>query len=69
LKTSSYKLEELLEWTYIKDIDIIGINETNISEQQGKFLINRDSKYWGFWIKAYENKFKKSGVEIVISKI
>ena len=48
LKASSYKLEELLEWTSLKDLDIIGINETNILEQQRKFLINRNSKYLVF---------------------
>ena len=52
----------------MNDIDILEINKTNIAEQQGKFMIKKDSNYVGFWKKANESKIKGSGVEIVISK-
>ena len=32
LRTNGYKVDLLLEWALGKDIDIIGMNETNIAE-------------------------------------
>ena len=52
----------------MNDIDILGINKTNIAEQQGKFMIKKDSNYVGFWTEASESKIKGSGVEVVISR-
>ena len=65
---SSTKLDMLVNWALEKSVDIIGINETNILEQQGKFLIKKDSEYVGFWTSANEFKLKGSGVGILIRK-
>ena len=68
LKANSYKLDILIDYAIEKNIDIIGINETNILEQQGKFLVNKESRYIGFWTEADRNKIKGSGVGLLISK-
>ena len=68
LKVNSYKLDVILDWVLVNDIDILGINKTNIAEQQGKFMIKKDSNYVGFWTEASESKIKGSGVEVVISR-
>ena len=68
LKANSYKLDILIDYAIEKNIDIIGINETNILEQQGKFLVNKESRYIGFWTGADRNKIKGSGVGLLISK-
>ena len=48
LKANSYKLDILIDYIIEKNIDIIGINKTNILEQQGKFLVNKESRYIEF---------------------
>ena len=68
LKVNSYKLDLLVEWALENNIDILGINETNISEQQGKFLCNKRNNYVGFWTGACENKLKGSGVGLLVNK-
>ena len=44
------------------------MNETNIAERQGRYLIKKDSNYIGFWTNADENKIKGSGVGLVINR-
>ena len=68
LKTNKFKLDSLIGFAAEEKIDIIGINETNIIEQQGKFLVKKESNYAGFWTGANENKIKGSGVGLLISK-
>ena len=48
LKANSYKLDLLVEWVLENNIDILEINEMNISEQQRKFLYNKRNNYVGF---------------------
>lgn len=50
-------------------IDIMGINESNITEKQSKFLLKRSSEYVSFWTSAEENKIKGSGVGIIVHSI
>lgn len=69
IKGKTSKLELLAEWASKERIDIIGINESNISERQGKFMLKKDSEYLSFWTSAEENKLKGSGVGILINKI
>ena len=68
LKANSYKLDILIDYAIEKNIDILEINETNILEQQGKFLVNKESRYIEFWIGANRNKIKESKVSLLISK-
>src|SRR5439155_20805154 len=68
LKANSYKLDILIDYRIEKNIDIIGINETNILEQQSKFLVNKEYRYIGFWTGADRNKIKGLGVSLLISK-
>jgi len=44
------------------------MNETNIVERQGRYLIKKNSNYIGFWTNADENKIKESGVGLVINR-
>ena len=69
LKTNKFKLDSLISFAAEEKIDIIGINETNIIEQQGKFLVKKESNYIGLWTGANENKIKGSGVGLLISKV
>ena len=68
LKANIYKLDILIDYGIEKNINIIGINKINILEQQDKFLVNKESRYIGFWIGANRNKIKRSGVRLLISK-
>src|SRR5205823_10743265 len=47
LRTNGHKVDLLLEWVLEKNIDIIEMNETNIAERQGRYLIKKDSNYIG----------------------
>ena len=58
IKGNSIKVEILLEWARQEKIDIIGINETNMTERQNKFSMNRQVNYVGIWADAEENKKK-----------
>ena len=51
------------------NIDILEINKTNITEQQGKFIFNKRNNYIRFWTKAYRNKLKSSEVELLVNKV
>ena len=42
IKGKITKLELLAEWGKKEKIDIIGINESNISERMGKFTLKND---------------------------
>ena len=68
LKINKFKLDSLIGFAAEEKIDIIGINKTNIIEQQSKFLVKKESNYVEFWIGANENKVKGSGVGLLISK-
>ena len=41
LKTNKFKLDSLIGFAVEEKIDIIRINETNIIEQHGKFLVKK----------------------------
>ena len=68
IKGNTTKLNLLEEWISREKVDIIGINETNIKEQQGKFILPKDSKFVSFWTSAEEGKLKGSGVGLIIHK-
>ena len=57
-----------MEWVEEEGIDIIGINETNISEKKEKYMIKKESNYVGLWTSANEEKLKGSGVGLVVKK-
>ena len=38
----------------LKEVDIVGLCETNIQEKEGKWLINKDENYTSFWASAEE---------------
>ena len=69
IKGNSTKLELLVEQASRERVDIIGINETNIKEQQGKFMLKKESNYISFQILAEEGKNKDSGVGLIIYKL
>src|SRR5437868_5490897 len=68
IKGNAIKVEILLEWARQEKIDIIGINETNMTERQNKFSMNRQVDYVGIWADAEENKKKGSGVGLIMNK-
>jgi len=68
IKGNAIKIEILLEWARQEKIDIIGINETNTTERQNKFSMNRQVDYVGIWADAEENKKKGSGVGLIMNK-
>ena len=61
IKGSFTKLELLLEWAICKNLDIIGINETNIMERQNKFNMKKQKDFFGVWTDSEEKKKKGSG--------
>ena len=69
IKGNSTKLELLVEQASRERVDIIGINKTNIKEQQGKFMLKKELNYISFQISAEEDKNKDSGVGLIIYKL
>jgi len=69
LKTKGWKLESLLGWAEEEEITILGIMETNLTENEGKFLMHATNrKYVGFWASAAKDKKKGSGVGILVEE-
>ena len=68
IKGNAIKVEILLERARQEKIDIIGINETNTTERQNKFSMNRQVDYVGIWADTEENKKKGSGVGLIMNK-
>jgi exonuclease III/ribonuclease HI len=68
IKGNMDKLEMLLEWASKESIDLIGINETNTTERQNNFSLNKQEDFLGIWTDAEENKKKGSGVGLIIKK-
>ena len=68
IKGNATKLELLLEQASQEKIDIIGVNETNITEKQSKYNMNRQEEYLGIWTDAEESKKKGSGVGLIMNK-
>ena len=69
IKGNSTKLELLVEQASRERVDIIEINETNIKEQQSKFMLKKELNYISFQISAEEDKNKDSGVGLIIYKL
>ena len=69
IKGNTTKLELLAKWAKEERIDILGINESNIDERQGKFCLAKSSEYISFWTSAEEGKLKGSGVGLIINRI
>jgi hypothetical protein len=69
LKTKGWKLDSLLGWAEEEEITILGITETNLTEREGRFLMQAaNRKYVGFWSSAAKDKKKGSGIGIIISE-
>ena len=58
VKGNIVKLEMLMDWASREKIDLIGINETNITERQISFSMNKQKEYLGIWTDAEVNKRK-----------
>ena len=67
IKGSFTKLELLLEQVVCKNLDIIGINETNTMERQNKFNMKKQKDFFRVWTDSEEKKKKGSGVGLLIN--
>jgi exonuclease III len=68
LKGNSAKLELLLEWANREKVDMIGINETNITGRHANYSMRKQENFLGIWTDAEENKKKGSGVGLIMNK-
>ena len=68
LKANRGKLENIIDYMEEKNIDIMGIGETNISEKEGRYTTRGNNNYGSFWVSADENKKKGSGIGIILKR-
>ena len=66
LKSNNQKLLHLLDWAKEKDIDILGITETNISDKKDHYILLQNSPYKMCWTSSSFNKKKGSGLGVAI---
>ena len=67
---NDHKLLNLLDWSKLKDIDVLGITETNITQREGNFRNNNPHikpDYIGYWSDK-DSKIKGSGVGIILNR-
>ena len=58
----------LIDWASKENIDLVGLNETNISERQNRCSMSKQNSYLGIWTDTEEDKKKGSGVGLLINK-
>ena len=68
LKSNNQKLLHLLDWAKEKDIDILEITETNISDKEGHYILPQNSPYKICWTSSSSNKKKGSGLGVAIGE-
>ena len=66
IRVNPGKIELLIDWMNEMNIDIMGLNETNINKKEGSFIIDKGSGYKGIWSCCDKDKIKGSGVGILI---
>ena len=68
LKSNNQKLLHLLTWAKEKEIDILGVTETNLSDKEGRYILTPDSSFKSYWTSSSPNKKKGSGLGVLISE-
>ena len=67
LKQNRNKLHHFAEWSNDRNINIIGLSETNLDKKDCRFILPDDSTFEGFW-SPRDRKVKGSGVGILVDK-
>jgi hypothetical protein len=68
IKNNNSKLYTLMDFVREKNIQIVGLCETNISEKEGKAFIKTIYDYRCIWSKQEKDKIKGKGTAILVSK-
>ena len=69
IKANRGKVENIIDYMKEKDINIMEIGETNISEKEERYFTRGNNIYGSFWVSADANKKKGSGVGIILKRI
>ena len=62
------KAEQLAEFGKSEGYKIIRIIETNIREQEGKWINTREYSYLSFWTETEKGKQKASGIGLLVDQ-
>ncbi len=62
------KAEQLAEFDKSEGYNIIEIIETNIGEQEGKWINIREYGYSSFWTETKKGKQKGSGIRLLVDQ-
>ncbi|CAG8612846.1 45_t:CDS:2 [Paraglomus occultum] len=65
IKGDNTKVELLAEYGKSEGYNIIGIVETNIGEQEGKWINTKEYRYSSFWLETEKGKYKGSGIRLL----
>ena len=68
IRVNPGKIELLIDWMNEMNIDIMGLNETNINKKEESFIVDKRSEYKGIWSCCNKDKVKGSGVESLIKE-
>ena len=66
IRVNPGKIELLIDWMNEMNIDIMGLNETNINKKEGSFIVDKRLEYKGIWSCCDKDKIKGSGIGILI---
>ena len=68
IKGDNTKAEQLAEFGKSEEYNIIEIIETNIEEQESKWINTREYSYSSFWTKTEKGKQKGSGIGLLVDQ-
>ena len=68
LKVNKIKIEALLDYMIEENFDIIRLSETNITDKEGKWLIQNNEEFVGFWSNEVCTKNKGFGVGLLLKE-
>ena len=68
IKGDYMKVEQLAEYGKSEGYNIIGIIETNIGEQEGKWVNTKEYGFASFWTEPEKGKHKGSGIGLLVDQ-
>src|SRR5437868_3045888 len=68
IKGDNMKVEQLAEYRKLEEYNIIGIIETNIGEQEGKWINMKEYGFSSFWTEPEKGKHKGSGIGLLVDQ-
>src|SRR5438128_891256 len=67
-KENKMKVKQLAKYSKLEEYNIIGIVETNIEEQKGKWINTKEYRFSSFWTEPEKEKYKGSGIRLLVDQ-